>query len=118
MGPRESRYAEVAALVGAGEWTSYGDISAAVHASSRAARAVGRAAATSESFPNAHRVLRADGTIAPRSAPHSQDPAHIKTRLESEGVSFDGRGRADPSHRVYWDELQRRAGASDAVLRG
>jgi alkylated DNA nucleotide flippase Atl1 len=106
-GPTE-RYGEVAALVRAGEWTSYGDISAAVHGSSRAARAVGGAAATSESFPNAHRVLRSDGSIARRASPRSHDPSEIRARLESEGISFDGRDRADPRRRVHWDELQRR----------
>ncbi|MGH2694816.1 MAG: MGMT family protein [Actinomycetota bacterium] len=121
MGPRErgtaaDRYTQAAALVRAGEWTSYGDISAAVHGSGRAARAVGGAAATSDSFPNAHRVLRSDGTIAPRTAPHSDDPLAVRARLESEGISFDARGRADPRRRVHWDELQRRAGAGNAVL--
>ena len=109
MGSREESYAEVAALVLAGEWTSYGDISMAVHGSSRAARAVGSAAATSEDFPHAHRVLRSDGSIARRTAPRSHDPLHIRALLESEGISFDTRWWADPRQRVHWDELQRRA---------
>lgn len=116
MERRTERYSEAAALVRAGEWTSYGDISAAVHGSGRAARAVGGTAATSNSFPNAHRVLRADGTIALRTSPHSDDPLRVRARLESEGLSFDERGRADPSKRVHWDELQRRAGGRAAGL--
>jgi alkylated DNA nucleotide flippase Atl1 len=103
----EDRYLEAAALVRAGEWTSYGDISVAVHRSNRSARAVGRTAATDRKFPNAHRVLHADGTIA-RGA--GRPVEKLRARLESEGIAFDGRGRANPSRRVHWDELQRRAG--------
>ncbi|MGH2702574.1 MAG: MGMT family protein, partial [Actinomycetota bacterium] len=59
------RFMGVAAHIQPGEWTTYGDISAAVRGDKRAARAVGRAAATEEEFPNPHRVLRSPGRISP-----------------------------------------------------
>lgn len=94
-----------AASVGAGEWTSYGDLSAAVLGHKRAARFVGTLAATIERFPNAYRVLTSEGRI---SRPDG-DTEPARRRLEAEGVSFV-RGRADPARRVHWDELQRRDG--------
>jgi alkylated DNA nucleotide flippase Atl1 len=100
-------FAEVAAEIRHGEWTTYGDIAAAA-GRPRSARMVGHEAAESADFPNAQRVLRADGTVS-RGA---QDPgAHAdraRRLLEAEGVSFSTNGRADPTARVYWDELQRR----------
>lgn len=105
------RFAAAAALVRAGEWTTYGDISSAVAGTPRAARRVGRAAAILESFPNAHRVLRGDRTIARGSRESSSNEIETtRERLRAEGVSFDSRGRADPARRVHWDELRRRAG--------
>lgn len=94
-----------AAHVRAGEWTTYGDLSAAVLGHKRAARFVGMLAATDERFPNAHRVLTSEGRISRPDG--NTGPA--RRRLDSEGVSFV-RGRADPARRVHWDELQRRDG--------
>lgn len=102
----EGAFVDVARLVGAGEWTTYGDISGAVCGSARWARAVGRAAATFDEFPNAHRVLRADGSIARGTGPCSREGG-VRRKLESEGVPFRA-GRADPTRRVHWDELRRR----------
>lgn len=106
----EERYASVARLVRRGEWTSYGDISAAVHGSPGSARAVGRAAATYDDFPNAHRVLRADGSVARGTGSCSRGPLTVRERLEREGISFDRGGRAERAKRVEWDELAQRAG--------
>jgi alkylated DNA nucleotide flippase Atl1 len=103
-------YADVARVLRAGEWTSYGDIAAAVHGTPRAARAVGRTTATSDDFPNAHRVLRADGSIAAGSGPCANRGIPVREQLEAEGVSFDRRGRADVAQKVEWDELARRIG--------
>lgn len=95
----------IAGLVGRGEWTSYGDISAAALGHKRAARLVGNLAAVDPRFPNAHRVLTSEGRV-------SRPDGRVETargRLRGEGVAFGG-GRADPSRRVHWDELQRRDG--------
>jgi len=108
----EDQIIAVARLVRAGEWTTYGDISAAVTGTVRAARAVARAAALSDDFPNAHRVLRADGTIARGEGPRRAERVdRVRWALEDEGVAFGLSRRADPAARVHWDELARRAGA-------
>ncbi len=106
----KASYLDVARALRAGEWTSYGDIAAAVHGTRRAARAVGRTAATSDDFPNAHRVLRADGSIAAGSGPCANRGVPVRERLEAEGITFDRTGRANPAQKVEWDELARRAG--------
>ena len=108
----EDRIVAVARLVRKGEWTTYGDISAAATGSARAARAVARAAAVSADFPHAHRVLRADGTVARGDGPRRAERVNrARSELAAEGVAFSLAGRADPAARVYWDELAKRAGA-------
>jgi alkylated DNA nucleotide flippase Atl1 len=110
----EDRIIAVARLVRAGEWTTYGDISAAVTGSVRAARVVARAAARNDDFPNAHRVLRADGTVTRGQGPRRAERVdRIRSVLAGEGVEFDLRGRADPRAHVHWDELGRRAAAGN-----
>ena len=103
-------FMRVAAHVHPGEWTTYGDISAAVRGDKRAARAVGRAAATEDEFPNAHRVLRSPGQISRGvgACAQGQGVDGVRDRLLAEGVVFDERGRADPARHVHWDELRRR----------
>jgi alkylated DNA nucleotide flippase Atl1 len=103
--PPAQEFLRVARLVQKGEWTTYGDISGAVLGHKRAARIVGALAATDDLFPNAHRVLTSEGRV---SRP-GRDPKPAARALESEGVAFV-RGRADPTRRIHWDELQRRGG--------
>lgn len=104
------KFMRVAAHVRRGEWTTYGDISAAVLGDKRAARAVGRAAATEDEFPNAHRVLRSAGRISPGVGACSggRGVDGVRERLLAEGIVLDETGRADPAKHVYWDELRRR----------
>jgi alkylated DNA nucleotide flippase Atl1 len=105
----EERIIAVARLVRKGEWTTYGDISAAVTGSVRTARAVARAAAISADFPHAHRVLRADGSVARGDGPRRAERVdRARSALEAEGVVFNPAGRADPKARVHWDELGER----------
>ncbi len=103
-------FMRVAAHVRPGEWTTYGDISAAVRGDKRAARAVGRAAATEDEFPNAHRVLRSPGRISRGvgACSEGRGVAGVRDRLRVEGVVFDETGKADPARHVHWDELRRR----------
>ena len=112
----EDRIVAAARLIRTGEWASYGDISAALTGSGRAARAVARAAARSDDFPNAHRVLRGDGTIARGTGPrHAARIERARRALEAEGVGFDPSGRADPEARLHRSELAarvRRGGAT------
>ena len=96
----------IAGLLRPGEWCTYGDISSAARGDARAARAVGRAAATHPGFPAPHRVLRSGGTIAEQWGGEEElGSAECRRRLEAEGVIFGADGRARPEFRVTWDEL-------------
>lgn len=90
----------------AGSWTTYGDIAALIGSHPVA---VGTRLSTKHA-PNAHRVLRADGTVAPEfhwvDPGRSDDPADL---LHREGVEFDG-GRAKPAQRMKTDELAQLVG--------
>jgi alkylated DNA nucleotide flippase Atl1 len=102
-------YMRLAKLVPPGRWTTYGDISIAYRGDNKAARAVGRAAATLPTFPNPHRILREGGAIP--DAWHDdkgRGPEECRRRLEAEGVKFTEDGRADPAYRLTWDELLER----------
>nr|MDQ3761522.1 MGMT family protein [Actinomycetota bacterium] len=101
----DSRWAEVAKALGyveAGWWTTYGDLATLTGLSPQS---VGKFLGA-EKVPNAHRVLRSDGTIAPdlhwSDPDRSDDPRQV---LESEGLRFDDSGRADPSQRITADDL-------------
>jgi alkylated DNA nucleotide flippase Atl1 len=105
-------YLAVAGHVRAGEWTTYGDISVAVRGDTQGARAVGRAAATLQHFPNPHRVLQGGGKIPEGWRTTDSDvpnPEVCRQRLESEGVSFDEHDQANRAQYVAWDILVERA---------
>jgi alkylated DNA nucleotide flippase Atl1 len=108
----EERIEAIARLVEPGEWASYGDISTALFGSPRAARVVARAAALSDDFPNAHRILRGDGSVARAAGPgRDRRIARARRALAAEGVSFDSGGRADPEARIAGPELAARGRA-------
>jgi hypothetical protein len=56
-------------------------------------------------FPNPWRVLDRDGAIPDGWRGYS-GPEKCQALLEAEGVTFE-EGRADPAHRVGWEELER-----------
>lgn len=90
------------------EWTTYGDISIAVRGDTKAARGVGRAAATLADFPNAERVLMEGGLINPNWHDGAgRGPEYCRQLLEEDGIKVVD-GRADQAKRVTWDELRRR----------
>jgi len=102
LGP--ARIADIAGLVGPGEWSTYGEI-ARVALGGRGARVVGGAAARGQ-LANAHRILLSGGRISPGGG--VRRVAEVRRRLEAEGVRFQG-ARADPSRHVTWLDLEARA---------
>jgi alkylated DNA nucleotide flippase Atl1 len=105
-------YLAIANHVRSGEWTTYGDVSIAVRGDTMGARAVGRAAATLEAFPNPHRILRVGGVIPDEwrtTDSRVPNPEVCRRRLEAEGVRFDEFGRAMHENYVPWHALLARS---------
>ncbi|MEU8072326.1 DUF262 domain-containing protein [Micromonospora sp. NPDC048169] len=107
------------AALPAGSWTAYGDLAALIgsHPVSVGARLANHRA------PNAHRVLQAEGVVAPNfrwlDEGRNDDPRDL---LRDEGVEFDKYGRASQAQRIGVEELAQLAGlpqqdASDQLLR-
>ena len=99
------RFARAARVIPEGFWTAYGEIGLAAAGTRRAARAVGRAASRDPAFPNAWRVIHADGSIPPGWGRSGGGPARCRALLEIEGVAFSD-GRADPAKKVLADEIE------------
>jgi alkylated DNA nucleotide flippase Atl1 len=97
----------------AGSWTTYGDLAALI---GTAPLPVGTRLANHPA-PNAHRVLQADGIVAPNfrwlDAQRNDDPRDI---LRAEGVKFDEQGRADRAQRIGTEELAQLAGLASEDL--
>ncbi len=90
----------------AGEWTTYGDLAAAIGSHPIA---VGQHISRCADCSNAWRVLGADGRPRPNFA--WADPGEVKTCrqvLEDEGVAFASSGSADPALHVDVSHLRAR----------
>ena len=86
------RVQEAVSQIPSGEVLAYGDV-AALAGKPRAARAVGRIAQQGDNNLPWHRVVRADGTLAPGFA--WGGAAEQQAMLESEGIIFIARQQLD-----------------------
>jgi uncharacterized protein with ParB-like and HNH nuclease domain/alkylated DNA nucleotide flippase Atl1 len=102
------RVDEVTSIIPPGRWTSYGDIAVVLGSSGQA---VGQR--VMKGSPNAWRVLRASGEIAPGFKWPAGSPFEGRTPqsvLEEEGVEFDSKGFASKAQRIRPNELRVRIG--------
>ena len=86
----KSEVIQVVRQIPSGETMSYGDVAALV-GKPRAAQAVGRIAASGKAKTPWHRVVRANGSLAPGFAWGGSDEQ--QAMLEAEGVEFDSQNR-------------------------
>jgi alkylated DNA nucleotide flippase Atl1 len=93
-----------------GEWTTYGVVSTIVFGHTKGARAIGQITAADDTFPNAHRVLNAGGTVPDSSfrEPGRDWKAECAAALKAEGVTVTA-GRADPACEADRSNLEIRA---------
>jgi alkylated DNA nucleotide flippase Atl1 len=103
--PRRNAILRAAEVIPEGYWTAYGEIGAAATGSRRAARLVARLASNDPAFPNAWRVIHADGTIPDGWGRSPGGPARCRALLEAEGVAFRD-GRADPAKKILAEEIE------------
>ena len=101
--PKWQRVVAAVSLVEAGWWTSYGDLADLAGLS---AQSVGQFMSTGQAG-NAHRVLHANGAIAPGFTwPDADRTDDVRQVLEREGLTFDHAGHADPAQRITTDNLR------------
>jgi 5-methylcytosine-specific restriction protein B len=90
-------------LVGPGNWTTYGDLAELVGTSGQAVGGF----MTEHPTASGHRVMTVNGTISPNF--QWWDPDRTETPrevLESEGIKFDERGRANSGQRLTVDDFR------------
>jgi alkylated DNA nucleotide flippase Atl1 len=88
-----------------GFWTAYGELGLAATGRPNAARTVARVASRGTNFPNAWRVIHADGSIPDGWGGGGEGPRRCRELLEAEGIEFVN-GRADPAKKILAEELE------------
>lgn len=88
-----------------GYWTAYGELGRAATGRAHSARTVGRIASATYDFPNAWRVIHADGSIPDGWGGGGEAPRKCRALLEAEGIRFIN-GRADPEKKILAEELE------------
>jgi alkylated DNA nucleotide flippase Atl1 len=101
----ERRILRAARVIPEGFWTAYGELGLAATGRPNTARAVARCASRTSAFPNAWRVIHADGSIPDGWGGGGAGPRRCRALLEREGVRFTN-GRADPARKILAEELE------------
>jgi alkylated DNA nucleotide flippase Atl1 len=99
------RIVRAARVIPKGYWTAYGELGRAATGRANSARTVGRIASATYEFPNAWRVIHADGSIPAGWGGGGAGPRRCRALLEAEGVTFTN-GRADPEKKILAEELE------------
>jgi alkylated DNA nucleotide flippase Atl1 len=109
---RRDRILRASHVIGEGEWTTYGDVAAAVSGNVLHARSVARVASTNPAFANPHRVLSAGGKIHPDwHDDEGRGPDECERRLREDGVDFiDGKAQGT---RIDYETMKERLAADD-----
>ena len=90
------RIPDIVGAIPAGSWMSYADVARAAGGTVQHARALNRRFMR-DGTPGAHRILKADGSIAANAL---GDPAKTRRTLKREGLAFGPDHRADPAARI------------------
>jgi uncharacterized protein with ParB-like and HNH nuclease domain/alkylated DNA nucleotide flippase Atl1 len=101
--PRLALVRQALSEIPTGRWTNYLTI-AQVAGSHR--RTISKWIADSP-LPNAHRILKSDGSVPAMVLPGFRNAQEQIARLESEGIEFGTNGRASMSQHIGFDELIR-----------
>ena len=96
---------QAARVIPQGYWTAYGELGRAATGRAHSARTVGRIASATYDFPNAWRVIHADGSIPDGWGGGGKAPRRCRALLEAEGIRFIN-GRADPEKKILAEELE------------
>ena len=96
---------QAARVIPQGYWTAYGELGRAATCRAHSARTVGRIASATYDFPNAWRVIHADGSIPDGWGGGGKGPRKCRALLEAEGIRFVN-GRADPEKKILAEELE------------